>query len=98
MPRARGTGGARRVGVASDAESQTFRLGETMAAELVQFMTGRGGQAKSQEIVDHFGRSDVGCKIVTPREQELFKQLLKQLATQDRRSKMWILKEGGTDL
>jgi hypothetical protein len=48
--------------------------------------------------VDHFGRSDVGCKIVTPREQELFKQLLKQLATQDRRSKMWILREGGTDL
>ena len=45
----------------------------------------------------HFQRrgtvAKVGCDVqATPREMELFKQLLKQVARLDKRAKEWVLK------
>ena len=67
-----------------------------MGQELARFLKNNGGSAPSGSIIAHFQKgvtvANVGSEVRSAREMELFKALLKQIASLDKRTKEWRLK------
>ena len=91
-----------RQGLASREEQEIFKLGGKIAGEIIALLSSCGGQASSKHIIDHFqnSRRAHGVRVKTAREMELFKQLLKQLASLDKKrgNKLWTLKDSCGDV